>query len=145
MYDGRSMHGKNSDADLWIFLKSTTENTYSIIDFVNRKFVYQNYTTRTVYTLPFTSCSPTTQYSVQKLNNSIYWIISTIKANITYVLISATAFNPITTTIDAYAPNSNEKYVITLAGSNIKSFYFSSFFKNESILSVVQPIQFSVL
>jgi len=117
------MRGKNSEADLWIFLKSTTENTYSIMDFVNRKFVYLNYTTRTVYTLPFTPCSPTTQYSVQKLNNSIYWVISTIAANVTYVFTSSIAGNPITTTIDTYAPNLNEKHVITLAGSNIESFY----------------------
>jgi len=114
------------------------KNTYALVDFPNRRFLTINYWKKTAYTLPLTSCSNLTQYTILKRDHNT-WIIATEIAHSTYVLSSSLSFNQIFTGIDLYVPNFNQKCVLTLTTSNNTS--FKEFFKLSDTVFFPRAIQ----
>jgi len=113
-YNGHVLLGRNN-AIFWVFTQ-IKDGLYTIVDIQNMRFLSMNLLTKTVITLPYLPCSSTTQFSVQRLPNRIYWVISTVLDNVTYVF-SQLSFNPISTPIDVYVPSFYEKWTIILGRS----------------------------
>jgi len=115
-FDGVILTGKN-DAKLWVFIPiKNIVNAYTVVDFLNHRFLSVNYLTKNAYSLPITSCCNMTYYSVVKQKDNS-WIISTVIDNVTYALSSYANFISISSPINTYVPDLALKSAITSYGS----------------------------